>query len=58
LINANWFRALTNTARVASANLEAVLSISIKSKLRVSELRSSVHLGNSINADGDFVVAI
>lgn len=58
MINADGFRTLTNTARVASANLEAVLSISVESEFSVSELRSSVNLRDSINADSNFVVTV
>jgi len=58
LINADGFRTLTNTTRVASANLEAVLSISVESEFSVSELRSSVNLRDSINADSNFVVTV
>lgn len=58
MIDADGFRTLTNTARVASANLEAVLSISVESEFSVSELRSSVNLRDSVNADSNFVVTV
>jgi len=58
LVDASLFRALTNTARVASTHLEAVRGTLIDSILSVSELGSGVDLRDTILGDSDFVVAI